>query len=103
VPLAVRFDAERTETISVVNRPALDAKMRPVPGAVIVGASKSSSGSELKRRSSRGMPREEKLASSPSLEPAATPITKGAFAYQLSVPFAGPEFAPANNTVIFLS
>src|ERR1035437_3138163 len=91
--------------MSLVNpkRVRLLAKARPVPGAVIVGASLSLEGSLSVRRWARGIPRDEKPASVPSFVPAATPITHGAWAYGLRVPFDGPSFPPAKNTVILWS
>src|ERR1051326_5567180 len=92
------FVLARTETISEVNLPESEANSRPVPGAVMVGALKSPAA-----RCAFGTPREEKLARPPSLVPAATPITHGAFAYGFMVSFPGPELPAAKTTTIFKS
>ena len=72
------FDLERAATYAALNFVAFDSNSRPVPGAVMVGASLSLVGSLSARRSSFGMPREEKEASPPSFVPAATEMTQGA-------------------------
>jgi len=71
---------ERVETIAAVKLALFEGNPQPVPGAVIVGAAKSLLGSRSKSRSEFGMPRDLKFAMPPSLVPAATEITHGAFA-----------------------
>ena len=97
-PFATTFEIERVDTIGAENFAEFVANSRPVPGATIVGASKSLFGSASARRSSLGIPRDEKPASPPSFVPAPTLITHGAFAYGLSVSGPGPALPAANNT-----
>src|SRR5688500_16638667 len=81
----------------------LSVNWRPVPGAVIDGASKSSFGSAFAVRCCFGVPREDNPAIPPAFVPAATEITQGAFAYGLCVSHPGPEFPAAKTTTILRS
>src|SRR5690242_11208658 len=90
-PFATRLVLARTETTSEVNLLASEANSRPVPGAVMLGATPP------------GRPRDEKLAKPPSLVPAATPITHGGVAFGFMVFLPGPELPAANTTMILRS
>ena len=83
--------------MALVNLAELISNSRPVPGATMVGASKSLFGSLSARRAALEVPRDEKPASPPSFVPAPTEITHGALAYGLCVSGPGPSL-PAANT-----
>src|SRR6185369_12478295 len=94
-PFWIRLVLARVDTTSAVNLPLSAANSRPVPGAVRVGALPSPAG-----RCDFGTPRDEKLARPPSLVPAATLITQGAWASGLIVSLPGPELPAAKTTTI---
>ena len=84
--------------------PAAHAETIPTPGAVIVGSFRyvhSVPSGIVNVAPSPSTPREEKSARvAPSLLPAATETTHGAWAYGLCVSAPGPSFPAANKTEI---